>query len=113
MSDVSQLNEQEKVFLAGAVKAMILAGGTVEEAELNDLDKIVRELNFPDFDQHLALFEKTVRNEEEFQFLAQNLFHAESKSLISQILWDLALQKGYPKPEEERIIRLIRLWWKE
>lgn len=113
MSDVSKMNEQEKVFLAGAIKSMIMVSGGVDEYELNDLDKIVAELNFPDFDQHLESFEKNVKTEADFQFLAQNLYHSQTKSLISQILWDLALQKGYPSPEEEKMIQLIRQWWKE
>ena len=113
MSEVSDLNEQEKIFLAGAIKVLILADGTPAAAELDDLDRIVDGLGFHDFDEHLERFEKALGSEQDFEFLARNIFHKESKSLITRILWDLALQKGFASPEEEKLIKNIRLWWKE
>ena len=112
-SDVRDLNEQEKVFLAGAVKAIFLAGGSLDKGELDDLDRIIEGLGFTDFDEHLELFERDVTKEGDFEFLARNIFHAPSTSLITRILWDLALQKGAVKPEAEEIIKSIQTWWKE
>lgn len=116
MSDqenLASLNEQEKIFLAGAIKALILADGQPSEPELDDLDRIVDGLGFHDFDEHLTRFENDVVAEEDFEYLARNIFHAEAKSQITRILWDLALQKGFASPEEETLIKNIRRWWQE
>ena len=113
LTDVSELNEQEKVFLAGAIKALFLAAGSLDQGELDDLDRLIEGLGFTDFDEHLALFEKDVTKEGDFEFLARNIFHAPSKSLITRVLWDLALQKGVVKPEVDELIKSIQSWWKE
>ena len=113
MSETRDLNEQEKIFLAGAIKVLILSDGAAVQQELDDLDRIVEGLGFHDFDEHLERFEKVVVSDEDFEFLARNIFHADAKALITRILWDLALQKGYASPENEELIKKIRTWWKE
>jgi len=113
LSDVQDLNEQEKIFLAGAIKALILGEGEPDSRTLDDLDRIVKGLGFDDFDQHLERFEKAVVTDGDFEFLARNLFHPAAKTLITRVLWDLALQKGFASPEDEELIRKIRGWWKD
>jgi hypothetical protein len=113
MNEIVDLNEQEKIFLAGAIKVLLLSRGAPEEEELDDLDRLVDELGFSDFDEHLTRFEEAVKSDEDFEFLARNIFHAPAKTLITRILWDLALQRGFPTPEDEDLIRNIRSWWKE
>jgi hypothetical protein len=61
----------------------------------------------------LERFEKAVVRDEDFEFLARNIFHAPAKVLITRVLWDLALQKGFASPDDEELIRKIRMWWKE
>jgi hypothetical protein len=113
MAEVRDLNEQEKIFLAGAIKVLLLSKGGTTPEELDDLDRIVAGLGFTDFDEHLQRFEKDVVQDSDFEYLARNIFHPQSKSLITQVLWDLALQKGFASPEDEELIRNIRSWWKE
>lgn len=113
MSQVADLNEQEKIFLAGAIKVLLLTDGMSTTEELNDLDRIIAGLGFEDFDEHLERFEKVVVKDQDFEFLARNIFHAPAKTLITQILWDIALQKGFASPEDEKLIKDIRTWWKE
>jgi hypothetical protein len=113
MTDVSDLNEQEKVFLAGAIKALILDHGAPTQQELDDLDRIVDQLGFHDFDEHLERFEVEAPEEGDLEYLARNIFHGKAKTLITRILWDLALQKGFASPDDEILIKNIRQWWKE
>jgi len=113
MSDVQELNEQEKIFLAGAIKVLLLGEGATAPRTLDDLDRIVKGLGFHDFDEHLERFEKAVVSDDDFEFLARNLFHPAAKTLITRVLWDLALQKGFASPEDEDLIRKIRGWWKD
>ncbi|MEI8094780.1 MAG: TerB family tellurite resistance protein [Spirochaetales bacterium] len=113
MSEVLQLNEQEKIFLAGAIKVLILADGSVDEQELDDLDRLVEGLGFDDYEEHLKRFEATVKSDTDFEYLAHNIFHKPTKQLITRILWDLALQHGFASPAEEKVIRSIQQWWKE
>jgi len=113
VSDLADLNEQEKIFLAGAIKILIQGEGPAAASTLDDLDRIVDGLGFHDFDEHLERFENDVETPEDFEYLARNLFHAKAKTLITQVLWDLALQKGFASPEDEELIRKIQAWWKE
>ena len=113
MNEIASLTGQEKMFLAGAIKAMLLAGGSPSQEQLDDLDRIVEGLGFTDFDEHLERFEADAPGEADFEFLARNMFHAPAKTLITRILWDLALQKGYANPDQEDLIRNLREWWKE
>jgi len=90
-----------------------LGEGTAVPKALDDLDRIVQGLEFDDFDEHLERFEKIVVHDEDFEFLARNIFHASAKTLITRVLWDLAIQKGFASPEDEELIKNIRMWWKE
>lgn len=113
MKEIADLNEQEKIFLAGAIKVLILTDGNPSDQELADLDRIVDELGFHDFDEHLERFEVDAPNPGDFEYLARNIFHPDAKAVITRVLWDLALQKGYPSPGDEKLIKNIRQWWKE
>lgn len=113
MSDVTELNEQEKVFLAGAIKVLLQGEGLAAQQTWDDLDRIVEGLGFMDFDEHLERFEKVVVTDQDFEFLARNIFHAPAKTLITRVLWDLAIQKGFASPEDEELIQKVRSWWKE
>jgi len=113
MSDVADLNEQEKIFLAGAIKALMLTDGVPSQEELDDLDRIVDGLGFHDFDEHLVRFEVDAPEPGDFEYLARNIYHPAAKTVITRILWDLALQKGYPSPGDEKLIKNIRQWWKD
>ncbi len=111
MPDLQKLSRQERVFLAGAIKALILADGKIEEAELDDLDRIVQKLDFEDFDECLEQFEQEARNEEGFRVLAENIFHEETRQLILSLLWELALQEGAARPDEVALIKTLQTWW--
>jgi len=113
MESIEGLNEQEKIFLAGAIKVLLLADGVFSSSELNDLDRIVKGLGFEDFERTLEEFEKAVVTDQDFEFLARNIFHQTAKTIITSILWDLALQKGFASPEDEGLIKKIREWWRE
>lgn len=112
MEDMDDLNIQERIFLAGCIKALILADEHVSDEELVDLERINSGLGFADFDDCLAQFEKNVKTEADFEFLARNIYHEKTRSLITRILWDLALQEGYATPDEEAVIRQLQAWWK-
>ena len=111
MHDLHKLSRQERVFLAGAIKALILADGKIEESELEELDHIVVKLKFDDFDSCLEQFEQEARREEGFRILAENIFHEETRRLILALLWELALQQGAARPDEVAVIKTLQSWW--
>ncbi len=113
MISIADLNEQEKIFLAGAIKALLLADGSVEEEQLNDLDRLVSGLGFDDFDEHLVRYEKIAASDQDFEFLARNIFHPEAKILIASVLGELATQRGFASPEDDELIARIRDLWKD
>ena len=111
MQELHKLSRQERVFLAGAVKALMLADGKIEEAELEDLDQIVAKLKFDDFDSCLEQYEQEARREDGFRVLAENIFHEETRRLILSLLWELALQRGAAQPDEVAVIKTLQSWW--
>ncbi len=112
MADVTKLSEQEKIFLAGCIKSMILADGTIDDAELDDLDKIMTSLKFSDFDESLEKFEESVQDEEGFFKLAEQITNSASKDMILGVLDELSLQTGVAGENKTRLLKRIKEIWK-
>ena len=53
MSDLEKLSLDERVFLAGSIKTMILADGNISSSELSDIDDLFKTEGFEDFDECL------------------------------------------------------------
>ena len=111
MSKPQNLDHDEKVFLAGCIKMIMLADGTIEELELNDLEKIQSRLQFDDFEDCLGEFENTVKDSESYFLLAEKIENTEAQDLILEILDELILQSGSPDPTQKSIFdRLQEIW---
>ena len=54
MTDISFMNHDERVFLAGCIETIIVADSNIEENELENLDRTIKELNFKNFDDCLC-----------------------------------------------------------
>ncbi len=113
MADLRNLDQKEKMFLAGCIKSMILAEGTIKDEELNDLEKITEELQFNDFNDSLTQFEDKIHDKESFWTLAKEIVREETIDLIIKILYEMSIQDGYTFPNEKALIDGLRSIWEK
>ncbi len=111
MADVSSLNHDEKVFLAGCIRSVMMADGSIENEELEDLDKILQNLKFKDYEECLVEFEESVEDEESFYEYARRIKDKKAQEIILSTIYELGLHEGVPDSEEETIFNnLSKIW---
>lgn len=111
MTDISFMNHEERVFLAGCIETIIVADSNIEENELENLDKTVKELNFKDFDDCLSEFESSIKDSETFFEKAETITRPEVKDVILRIIYEFRRSNGIPEKSEESLFeRLNKLW---
>ena len=104
MSEIEKLSLDERIFLAGCVKTMILADGNVTESELSDIDDITK---------HLEEFEKQVTSSEDFWELAREITSPKSRDIILKYLDEVSIQDGFPDVAEKKFFNQLVECWKE
>ncbi len=111
MHDVGKLTREERVFLAGCIRAVTMADGTIDEGELDDIDSILEKLKFRDYEECLVDFEENIKDEESFYEYARRIKSREARDIILETIYELSLQNGMPEESEENIFnRLNRIW---
>ncbi len=111
MTDISFMNHDERVFLAGCIETIIVADSNIEENELENLDRTVKELNFKDFDDCLSEFETQIKDSETFFEKAETITKPEVKDAILKIIYEFLRSNGIPEKSEEGLFeRLSKLW---
>ena len=101
MTELGGLNHRGKVFLAGCIRAIILAEGTLQSSELDDLDKIYRRLGFHDYEACLEEFEGAIKGEEAFLKEAAEVTSPAAQDVILQVAYELSLQNRVPDAAQE------------
>ncbi len=111
MRDVSSLSHEEKVFLAGCIRAVMMSNGSIEDEELEDLDRILKKLKFKDYEESLVDFEESVEDEESFYEYAKRITDKKAQEIILQTVYELSFHEGVPDSEEKTIFNnLSELW---
>ena len=111
MHDVGKLTKEERVFLAGCIRAVTMADGSIEEGELEDIDSILKKLKFRDYEECLVEFEENIKDEESFYEYARRIKNKDARDIILKTIYELSLQDGLPEESEENIFnRLNRIW---
>lgn len=108
---LSDFTNIEKTFLAGCIKSIILADGKIEDEELADLQEILGDLNFSDYEVHLKNFEDQVKDEETFWAMSESMDREEAKDSILSIIYELSLQEGYQAETSKILINKIKESW--
>lgn len=111
MTGIQSLANDEKIFLAGAIKTMILADGKVTETELQEIDDLLIKDGFDDFDKRLEEFENKIKNNEDFWKLAESIKSVESQGVILQHLYELSVKEGFPNLGEKRFMADLEDQW--
>ena len=83
MSEVDKLNHNERVFLAGCIKTIIMADGDITGIELKDIDNLYKEDNFTDFRECLEEFESIVDTKEDLELVRKIYAHFDGRDDFS------------------------------
>jgi hypothetical protein len=111
MTGVKGLSHEEKVFLAGCIRGMILEDGAVETTELDDLDSLFARLGFTDYEASLEEYEARNLEEDGFMAAARGIVNPAAQQLILDALYELLLRKSTPADLRQGIFgRLAGLW---
>jgi hypothetical protein len=111
MTDINNMTHEEKVFLAGCIKTIIVVDNNIEENELGNLDKTIKGLKFDDFDDCLTEFESQVSDIDSFFDKASTITKPETRDTILQIVYKFILSDGIPEKSEGDIFdKLKKLW---
>lgn len=107
----SILQPEEKTFLAGCMKSMIMASGSIDDAELEDLDKLYEELGFTDYERCLDIFEDEVQDTDTFWKRAETIQREEAQELILEVLYELSIQDGFASSGEAHLLQDLKEKW--
>ncbi len=111
MKEITHFEGLERVFFAGCIKNMIMADRQFEEAELEELEQILEECDFTDYEESLEEFENTIHDSDAFWEMAENIENPETQEIILEILYDLSIQTGMEDPSEEHLISRLKAIW--
>ncbi len=111
MAELRDLSHDERVLLAGCMRAVMLADGSLQEGELKDLDRIYRRLDFHDYEACLDEFEEKYPDEESVMRAAGKVRNPGAQDLILKTMYELTVQNGAPEDAQESILmKLSRIW---
>ncbi len=111
MPTIDQFNELEKIFLAGCIKSIILADGKIENEELADLDHLISDFNFTDYDRYLNLAEEKITDDEAFWEMAAGITRLDVQGEILAILYELSVQEGFQNQNAHSLIEKLKSRW--
>ncbi len=111
MADVTSLSREERVFLAGCIRSVIMADGSIEDGELEDMNAILKKLKFKDYEECLVEFEEKVEDEDSFYEYAGKIKDDKAREIILGVIYELGLHEGLPDSEGSRIFNNLNKIW--
>ncbi len=105
------LTKNERIFLAGCIKSIMLSDGVIESQENAELDELIVRLKFEDFGDCLEQFESSVKDEEGFWEMASTIERAEVRNIILESLRDIILHGGVPGEAGENLLTRLKQTW--
>jgi hypothetical protein len=113
MSDINNLNHEEKVFLAGAIKYMIAVDGDVKQVEVEKIPDLFPEVAFDDYGACLNEFDMKVRDLDGLWGLAKKIVLEKPRDFILQCLYDISLLDGFAAGAEMKFLKKLSLVWEK
>lgn len=111
MKDISSFDERERMFLAGCIKNIIMADRQFDDEEMNELDQLLGDMNFSDYEESLEDFESEVQDSDSFWKMAETIDNEDTQDLVLEILYDLSMQNGLAEPAENKLISKLQTIW--
>ena len=111
MADLSILDQNAKMFLAGCMKTMMMADGKISQSELKDIDNLYTEEHFTDFEERLGEFEEKVKDEDAFWQMAGTIKEQDARDIILGHIYDVSLEDGMPSAGEKKFYTQLEEFW--
>lgn len=105
---LSQLNEEEKIAMAGIVKWIISADHDDSMDELNDFFK---DNNFGDYESIYDQMDERFDDVESFKDFLSEITNKQAQKLLLQIANDIILTDSIITPGEKEVISTIKKIW--
>lgn len=106
-----ELSERERIFLAGCMKSMILADGKIDIEEVDELDRLIDQIDFTDFEICLEKFEVQFHDSDAFWDEATSI-KGQAKETILSLLEDISLMEGFRQIGETKLLANLKEIWK-
>lgn len=113
MKTYDELTRDEKTFMAGCIKTMILANGRIEELELEDLDFQIFQQHMDDFEEMLTAFEEQVKDTEGFWDMAEKIRDKDTRDFILSATYEISLQPAYPDAAKDHFFNQLKEFWED
>jgi hypothetical protein len=110
-SEINEMNTDEKKFLAGCIKTMLLTDNVIDEVELEDLDALLQNLEFADYESMLEEFEDDVKDLESFWSMAKLITRPAAQDTILEVLDDIRMHHNFTKSEESEFMSELKKTW--
>lgn len=111
MNTVRGLDQNERMFLAGCMKNLLLVDGSIETNEIEGLDDVIDALGFTDFDERLGKFEEQTHTWEQFWEAASQVKSKESRQFMLAVLEEMAVKDALYERAERKLIDDLRAHW--
>ncbi len=111
MASIDRLSHDEKVFLAGCLKSMILSNSQMEESQLEAMERLYKRLGLSDYERYLTEFEDTVSGWEDFYARAEHIVRPEARDIILKSTYEVLIQDGLLDESEEGLFKKLSAVW--
>jgi hypothetical protein len=118
VAKADKLSHQDKVFLVGCVKTMLLDESEIEmaeidlqELELQDMERLFGRLGLPDYESYMNEFDEEVRTRESFWAAAAKISNPRARDLILKSVYELMRESGAPSESQQRLFDELRTLW--
>jgi DnaJ-domain-containing protein 1 len=113
MKNIDQLSNEERIFFAGCIKNMMLADGSVDEAESKYLETVIQEFGFSDYEERLSDFENDIKDTDSFWEMADRIEGQETRDLIIETLYMFSIQDGIEEMAEKKLLEDLKDSWSD
>lgn len=108
--ELADLNEEERVALAGLMKLAVMSDGNVSEQELEHVETMVDAFGEGAYQQVMEAFEARFRDAEAFKKFLGTLTRQEARELIFATVLESAGEGALEGPEADLLEWLSGLW---
>ncbi len=108
---VKELNQDERILFAGALRRLVQAEGWVTDAEIAGIEELRTTFGFSDLDDALDEFAARVKRGNDFDAQALAITDPDSRAFILDRLIEVSLMDGYRDRSEEAFIEHLKALW--
>ncbi len=109
---VQELNQNERILFAGALRRLVQAEGWVTDEEIAGIEELRTTFGFSDLDEALDEFALRVKRGEDFDTQARAVTNPDARAFILERLTEVSYMDGYRDRSEEAFIEHLNSLWR-